>query len=207
MEYFDLIRTYMSPNFLYIFYFLHSIETLTDGNGTPLQSKKNFHSTDKSPFQRYYTKSGDDKNRKDVSQTRSSIRHFDMSSPLRLLRRSCPQSPQLPQSSIQQGTYVLMLYLKKQIIVKMKYISIPFSFRLIILAFVTVFATPPVPRRRFSPSPKPSRQSWIKRHLQRRPQTVNVDDTTLSGNSDFWSQAIYHPTTSSFKNSENIGMK
>lgn len=103
----------MSPNFLYIFYFLHSIETLTDGNGTPLQSKKNFHSTDKSPFQRYYTKSGAENNRKDVSQTRSSIRHFDMSSPLRLLRRSCPQSPQLPQSSIQQGTYVLMLYLKK----------------------------------------------------------------------------------------------
>ena len=105
-----LIRAY---NILYIFHFLHSIDTLTDGNGTPLQSKKNFHSTDKSPFQRYYTKSGAENNRKDVSQTRSSIRHFDMSSPLRLLRRSCPQSPQLPQSSIQQGTYVLMLYLKK----------------------------------------------------------------------------------------------
>ena len=44
-----------------------------------------------------------------------------------------------------------------------------------------VFATPPVPRRRFDQSPKPSRQSWIKRHLQRRPQTVNVDDTSLSG--------------------------
>ena len=44
-----------------------------------------------------------------------------------------------------------------------------------------MFATPPVPRRRFDQSPKPSRQSWIKRHLQRRPQTVNVDDTSLSG--------------------------
>ena len=103
---------YISTKSLY-FLFLHSIETLTDSNGTPLQSKKNFHSTDKSPFQRYYTKSGSENNRKDVSQTRSSIRHFDMSSPLRLLRRSCPQSPQLPQSSIQQGTYFLMLYLKK----------------------------------------------------------------------------------------------
>lgn len=48
-----------------------------------------------------------------------------------------------------------------------------------------VFATPPAPRRGgYLPSPKASSQkpSWVQRHLQRRrPQTVNVDDATLSG--------------------------
>ena len=43
-----------------------------------------------------------------------------------------------------------------------------------------LFATPPAPRRRYLPSPKTSRPSWVQRHL-RRPQTVNVDDSTLSG--------------------------
>ena len=45
---------------------------------------------------------------------------------------------------------------------------------------VSVFATPPAPRRRYLPSPKPNRPSWMQRHL-RRPNTVNVDDSTLSG--------------------------
>ena len=43
-----------------------------------------------------------------------------------------------------------------------------------------IFATPPAPRRRYLPSPKANRPSWVQRHL-RRPQTVNVDDSTLSG--------------------------
>ena len=43
-----------------------------------------------------------------------------------------------------------------------------------------LFATPPAPRRRYLPSPKANRPSWVQRHL-RRPQTVNVDDSTLSG--------------------------
>lgn len=45
-----------------------------------------------------------------------------------------------------------------------------------------VFATPPAPRRGgYLPSPK-TKPSWVQRHLQRRrPQTVNVDDATLSG--------------------------
>ena len=44
-----------------------------------------------------------------------------------------------------------------------------------------VFATPPAPRRGYLPSPK-AKPSWVQRHLQRRrPQTVNVDDATLSG--------------------------
>ena len=45
-----------------------------------------------------------------------------------------------------------------------------------------LFATPPAPRRRYLPSPKANRPSWVQRHL-RRPQTVNVDDSTLSGKS------------------------
>ena len=45
-----------------------------------------------------------------------------------------------------------------------------------------LFATPPAPRRGVLPSPKPSsKPSWVQRHLRRRPQTVNVDDATLSG--------------------------
>ncbi len=43
-----------------------------------------------------------------------------------------------------------------------------------------VFATPPAPRRRYIASPKPNRPNWMQRHL-RRPNTVNVDDATLSG--------------------------
>ena len=44
-----------------------------------------------------------------------------------------------------------------------------------------LFATPPAPRRGVLPSPKGSKPSWVQRHLRRRPQTVNVDDATLSG--------------------------
>ena len=44
-----------------------------------------------------------------------------------------------------------------------------------------LFATPPAPRRGRLPSPKANRPSWVQRHLQRRPKTVNVDDSTLSG--------------------------
>ncbi|XP_040580988.1 protein TANC2 isoform X3 [Lepeophtheirus salmonis] len=42
-----------------------------------------------------------------------------------------------------------------------------------------VSATPPPRRSRFFASPKPSRPSWMQRH-GKRPQTVNIDDNTLS---------------------------
>ena len=65
-------------------------------------STKGF-SIENSPFQRSYTKSSMENSTKDVA--RGSLKHFDMSSPLRMLRRSCPQSPRVSssQSTIQQG--------------------------------------------------------------------------------------------------------
>ena len=82
-----------------------------------------------SPFQRCYTKSGLDNNTtKDLAQTRSSIKNFDMSSPLRLLRRSCPQSPRVPssQSAIQQGKSFDPVNLIKGKILLLKYTCISY---------------------------------------------------------------------------------
>ena len=80
-------------------------ETVNEGNRISFPPNKKSFGIESSPFQRCYTKSGFDTTSKDVAQTRSSIKHFDMSSPLRMLRRSCPQSPRVPssQSAIQQG--------------------------------------------------------------------------------------------------------
>ena len=78
----------------------------TIGNRVSFPPNKKSFGIESSPFQRCYTKSGLDNNTtKDLAQTRSSIKNFDMSSPLRMLRRSCPQSPRVPssQSAIQQG--------------------------------------------------------------------------------------------------------
>ncbi len=69
-------------------------------------SKKGF-GIENSPFQRSYTKSSMESSTKDVA--RSGVKHFDMSSPLRMLRRSCPQSPRVSssQSTIQQGKIIM----------------------------------------------------------------------------------------------------
>ena len=52
--------------------------------------------TESSPFQRSYTRSHGEKTLKNSTPVRNSIKNFDMSSPLRMLRRSCPQSPSAP---------------------------------------------------------------------------------------------------------------
>ena len=62
----------------------------------PYPLNEQTHSTESSPFQRSYNRGGTERNMKDPTQPRSSIKHFDMSSPLRMLRRSCPQSPRVP---------------------------------------------------------------------------------------------------------------
>ena len=44
--------------------------------------------------------------------------------------------------------------------------------------------TPPLARRyNYNPSPAGPRKNWIQRH-NRRPNTVNIDENTMSGNSD-----------------------
>ena len=80
-------------------------ESVQDGRSIPYPLNEQTHSTESSPFQRSYTRSGIESSMKDGAQARSSIKHFDMSSPLRMLRRSCPQSPRVPlnQTAGQQG--------------------------------------------------------------------------------------------------------
>ena len=77
------------------------------GNRLSYPSSKKGLGIEHSPFQRSYTKSSLQNSTKDVA--RSSVKHFDMSSPLRMLRRSCPQSPRVSssQSTIQQGKIIV----------------------------------------------------------------------------------------------------
>ena len=66
-----------------------------------------------------------------------------------------------------------------------------------------IFPTPPVPRRpgnyRPSPAPGTRRINWIQRY-NRRPNTVNIDDKSISGNSNplyVPSSQLYNKLTSS----------
>ena len=66
-----------------------------------------------------------------------------------------------------------------------------------------IFPTPPVTRRpghyRPSPGPGTRRQNWIQRY-NRRPNTVNIDDKSISGNSQplsVLSSLLYNKLTSS----------
>ena len=142
--------------------------------------------TDFSPFRRGYTRGGVATNGALVrlhqgspgSAPRTSFQQLQ-ESPINNIRRSCPQSPR---TLTQTNGHGMFCFFSPQIS-PTNPIRIAFNFNLI--NNFTVFATPPAPRRKYFPSPKPSRPSWVQRHLQKRPQTVNVDDATLSGKQIF----------------------
>ena len=102
----DTFKLFKFTQHFILYHFTNHTKIANIGNRVSFPPNGKSFGIESSPFQRCYTKSGLDNNStKDVAQTRSSIKNFDMSSPLRMLRRSCPQSPRVPssQSAIQQG--------------------------------------------------------------------------------------------------------